>query len=399
MDSDEQRSALRAAVYRGDGPAVVDLLGGVGADDDSLQLAGDGVIAAVMQRVDGAAELAGKLVVGLRRRGWDGDDELADQLEAQLGSRPAAMLLALPVDLEELAGILEGDPLSVGGRIDIRTGEVWSQAAIEYVLETGEEDEETADDSERWLAVHGEGSREGYRDMEVFIASVEDPGRAERLANAIRGRGVFRRFKDELARWPGELERWLRPSGPAGADRPFPAPPTAADPGPAGPQQPAMDTPDARPLALADRFQHDPRQDPRASRAHLTRPRAQPTPKQTSRPTPAREACPETVTQHPSVTLARRQNTNRAPHQASNGPDDRSPRPKPPRQPPAPPLLGVFRFSRRPHRLCRQPHDLQATEPPRRPHHRPTVRGGALQRLFLFHAGSRGPLVGPAHQS
>ena len=207
MDSKEQRSALRAAVYRGDGRAVVDVLRGVGADDDSLQLAGDGLIAAVMQRVNGAAELARKLVVGLRQRGWDGDDQLADQLEAQLGSGPAAMLRALPVELEELAGILEGDPLSVGGRIDIRTGEVWPQAAIEYALETGEEDEETAD-PERWLPVHAEGSREGYRDMELFIASAEDPGRAERLAIAIKGRGAFRRFKDELARWPGELERW-----------------------------------------------------------------------------------------------------------------------------------------------------------------------------------------------
>jgi hypothetical protein len=208
MDSKEQRSALRAAVYRGDGPAVVELLGGVGADDDSLQLAGDGLIAAVMQRVDGAAELAGELVVGLRRRGWEGDDELADQLDAQLGRGAAAMLRALPVDLEELAGILEGDPLSVGGRIDIRTGEVWPQAAIDYAVETGEEDEDSADDPERWLPVDGEGSREGYRDMELFIASVEDPGRAERLAVAIRGRGAFRRFKDELACWPGELERW-----------------------------------------------------------------------------------------------------------------------------------------------------------------------------------------------
>jgi hypothetical protein len=208
MDSGEQRSALRAAVYRGDGPAVVDLLRGAGADDDALQLAGDGLIAAVMQRVDGAPELARKLVVGLRQRGWDGDDELADQLAAQLGSGPAAMLRALPVDLEELAGILEGDPLSVGGRIDIRTGEVWPGAAIEYAWEAGEEDEDSADDPERWLAVHGEGSREGYRDMERFIASVEDLGRAERLAIAIGGRGVFRRFKDELARWPGELERW-----------------------------------------------------------------------------------------------------------------------------------------------------------------------------------------------
>jgi Uncharacterised protein family (UPF0158) len=204
MDSEEQRCALRAAVYRGDGRAVVDLLRGVGADDDSLQLAGDGVIAAVMQGVDGAAELARKLVVGLRQRGWDGDDELADQLEAQLGSRPAAMLRGLPVDLEELAGILEGDPLSVGGRIDIRTGEVWHQAAIDYAVESGEEDEDISDDPERWLAVHGE----GYRDMELFIASVEDPGRAERLAVAIGGRGAFRRFKDELVCWPGELERW-----------------------------------------------------------------------------------------------------------------------------------------------------------------------------------------------
>jgi hypothetical protein len=208
MDSEEQRSALRAAVYRGDGPSVVDLLRGVGADHDALQLAGDGVVAAVMQRVDGAAELARELVFGLRQRAWDGDDELADQLEAQLGSGPVAMLRGLPVDLEELAGILEGDPLSVGGRIDIRTGEVWPRAAIEYAVETGDEDEDTPDDPERWLAVHGEGSREGYRDMELFIASVEDPGRAERLAIAIRGRGAFRRFKDELARWPGELERW-----------------------------------------------------------------------------------------------------------------------------------------------------------------------------------------------
>jgi hypothetical protein len=84
---------------------------------------------------------------------------------------------------------------------------VWPQAAVEYVLETGEEDEDTAD-PERWLPVDGGGSREGYRDMELFIASVEDPDRAERLGIAIKGRGAFRRFKDELARWPGELERW-----------------------------------------------------------------------------------------------------------------------------------------------------------------------------------------------
>jgi len=118
------------------------------------------------------------------------------------------MLRPLPVDLDVLAGILEGDPLNAGGRIDLTTGEVWAQAAIEYAVETGEQDEDSADDSERWLAVYNEGSREGYRDMRLFIASVEDPDRAERLDRAITGRGAFRHFKNELAQWPGELERW-----------------------------------------------------------------------------------------------------------------------------------------------------------------------------------------------
>jgi hypothetical protein len=166
MDSEEQRAALRAAVYLGDGPAVVHLLDGVGGGDDWLQLAGDGLIAAIMRGVAGARELAGDLVVALRQRRWDGDDELADQLDAQLADGPAAMLRAVPVDLEELAGVLEGDPLSAGGRVDLATGEVWPRAAIDYAVEVGEEDQDSGDDLERWLAVWGEGSREGYRDMQ-----------------------------------------------------------------------------------------------------------------------------------------------------------------------------------------------------------------------------------------
>ena len=186
------------------------MLLGVGADDDSLQAAGDGLIAAVMQRVDGAAELVRELVVGLRQRGWDGDDELADQLEAELGSGPAVMLRGLPVDLEELADILEGDPLSVGGRIDIRTVRFGLRQRSITSWRPGRKRQDTSDDPERWLAVHGEGSREGYRDIGLFIASIQDPGQAERLAITIKGRGAFRRFNDELACWPGELERWRR---------------------------------------------------------------------------------------------------------------------------------------------------------------------------------------------
>nr|WP_231707808.1 MULTISPECIES: UPF0158 family protein [Arthrobacter] len=116
------------------------------------------------------------------------------------------MLWAIPVDLDQLAGVLEGDPVDGGGRVDLRTGEVWPQPAIEYAVEVGEEDE---DDEERWLWVANQGSRTAYRDMELFIDTVSDSFVIDSLSRALIGRGSFRRFKDELSRWPELLDQWL----------------------------------------------------------------------------------------------------------------------------------------------------------------------------------------------
>lgn len=52
-------------------------------------------------------------------------------------------------------------------------------------------------------------SHEGYRDMEDFIETVEDPALAKLLTVAIDGRGAFRRFKDVLYDYPEEWERWF----------------------------------------------------------------------------------------------------------------------------------------------------------------------------------------------
>jgi hypothetical protein len=49
----------------------------------------------------------------------------------------------LPIAVEELAAILEGDPVHGGGRIDLRTGEVWPQAAVDYAREQDREDPTT----------------------------------------------------------------------------------------------------------------------------------------------------------------------------------------------------------------------------------------------------------------
>lgn len=204
--TDDRDRALRSAVFVGDGQHLLAVLSQE-SWGDRLQLAGDGLLLAVTQGVERASDLASRCASKLRARAWEGDEDLAEQLDAVLGKGPTPMLRPLPVDLEELAGILEGDPVYGGGRIDLRTGEVWPQAAIDYAREMGEDDPDD-EDPDRWLAVWCEGSRDAYRDMEDFTETVRNEDRADLLSVAISGRGAFRRFKDVLARWPGELERW-----------------------------------------------------------------------------------------------------------------------------------------------------------------------------------------------
>jgi hypothetical protein len=203
----EALTHLRALVYQGDVAGLVSTLSEEPWPADSLQLIGDGLRAAVAGGADGAAELARRCVETLRERGWEGDRELAEALDAALGNGPTPMLRPLPVDLEELAMILEGDPVHGGGRIDLTTGEVWPQSALEYAEEVGEIEEED-DDPARWLWVDCEGSRSAYHDMVWFIDDLDDPALADRLTRAISGRGAFRRFKAVLSHRPELFTRW-----------------------------------------------------------------------------------------------------------------------------------------------------------------------------------------------
>jgi hypothetical protein len=188
---------LRGAVYRGD--SVVEIVRGR-LTDEVLQLAGDGLLHDVAQGIPGARELAAQCATALRDRLWWGDEELADQLEAAVGQGAMPLLRKLPVDLDELASFLEGDPLYGKARVDLKTGQVWPRGPDHDI-------DDDVDDEDRWLYVESQGSRDGYRDMERFIATVKDPEIADRLQIAITGKGAFRRFKDVLARWPEELAR------------------------------------------------------------------------------------------------------------------------------------------------------------------------------------------------
>jgi hypothetical protein len=209
MQKQDRRAQLRLLLAEGDAERILDDL----ADDwpaDALQLAGDGLVRAVIGGASRASDLAHRCATELRSRAWDGDAELADLLEAKLGTGPVPLLRPIAVDLEELAMVLEGDPVHSGGRIDLRTGEVWPAAAIEYAQDTGEldADDDDEEDDDRWLWVQCQGSRDGYRDMELFAARIEDTGLGSRLERALTGRGVFRRFKDVLAESPKHLPDW-----------------------------------------------------------------------------------------------------------------------------------------------------------------------------------------------
>ena len=63
-------------------------------------------------------------------------------------------------------------------------------------------------DPDRWLGVPNVGSREAWHDMAGFIATVDDRVVADRLTDAIDGRGAFSRFRRELDRHPELIGRW-----------------------------------------------------------------------------------------------------------------------------------------------------------------------------------------------
>ncbi len=62
---------------------------------------------------------------------------------------------------------------------------------------------------ERFMRVPTVDSHEGFQDMEDFLNTVQNQATRIRLNQALRGGSPFRRFKDTLASYPVEREKWL----------------------------------------------------------------------------------------------------------------------------------------------------------------------------------------------
>ncbi len=160
---------VRRVLSAGDGAAALTVARSLGLNGP-LQHVGDLVLLALDHDSPDAAEFAAECSDALRVRGCDGDQELADAIDAAAGRvlEEVKPLTELTLDLDQLADLLDGGPDSAGGRLDLTTGEVLPEFAFE---DTFDEEDVEDDAPDRWLHVWPTGSRRAYNDMVDFIAT------------------------------------------------------------------------------------------------------------------------------------------------------------------------------------------------------------------------------------
>ena len=118
---------------------------------------------------------------------------------------PAAALREVPVDWEALEDAFENNAPEVHSYLHLTTGEVLR--VVDGVADPQMHARISADPN--YLRIDPVSSREQYRWMERFIPMVDDAELRGKLANAIDGKGAFRRFKDVLMTYAADRERWF----------------------------------------------------------------------------------------------------------------------------------------------------------------------------------------------
>jgi hypothetical protein len=200
VDLREWRRRLRVASAAGVGDSLT-LLMAEPPPMECLQEAGTALLSV------GVGEgLVVRTVGELRQRGWVGDEALARELEGDVSYRRNGDVRAVPVDLDELGGVLDGPAGAEGGLLDLETGAVWSGELLENSRDAGLDDVPAEADGVRWIEVWPEGH--AGRDLRAFIVTVSDPDLRDRLDRSIRAKGAFRRFRGVLEGWPEEASRW-----------------------------------------------------------------------------------------------------------------------------------------------------------------------------------------------
>jgi hypothetical protein len=117
----------------------------------------------------------------------------------------------IPIDWDELEIALTMHMEEVSNYLDLRTGRVELAANELLGNDAGLSEEEVQTGFLKGYLIHIEplSSSVEYGWMVEFAETVADRRLREKLDVALDGRGAFRRFKDVLADYPAERERWF----------------------------------------------------------------------------------------------------------------------------------------------------------------------------------------------
>jgi hypothetical protein len=118
---------------------------------------------------------------------------------------PGSPVREVPVDWEALEDAFENNAPEVHSYLHLTTGEVLR--VVDGVADPQMHARISADPN--YLRIDPVSSREQYRWMERFIPMVDDTELRGKLAQAIDGKGAFRRFKDVLMTYSADRERWF----------------------------------------------------------------------------------------------------------------------------------------------------------------------------------------------
>jgi hypothetical protein len=111
----------------------------------------------------------------------------------------------VPVDWEALEDAFENNAPEVHSYLHLTTGEVLR--VVDGVADPQMHVRIASDGN--YLRIDPVSSREQYRWMERFIPMIDEGELRQKLAQAIDGKGAFRRFKDVLMSFGPERERWF----------------------------------------------------------------------------------------------------------------------------------------------------------------------------------------------
>lgn len=114
-------------------------------------------------------------------------------------------LRTVPIAWEALEDAFENNAPEVHSYLHLETGEVIR--IVDGIADPGMHQRVMGDAS--YLRIDPVSSREQYRWMERFIATVDESEMRDGLVRAVDGKGAFRRFKDVLMSYPVDRERWF----------------------------------------------------------------------------------------------------------------------------------------------------------------------------------------------